>query len=377
MPNNTLPMPATQATTLPPTPHLMIPGPTPLPESVRLAMGRPGIGHRSPEFGQVLERVYPALQTVFGTTQPVFVFTASGTAAMEAAMVNTLNRGDAVLVLVCGVFSGRWATMATKLGMAVDTITVPPGEANTLTSLQHALANKPNHYKAVVLTHSETSTGVLNDIEPMLAAISGYGALSMVDAVTSMGATPFPVDTWGADLVMSGSQKGFMMPPGLSFLSVSQNAWAAYERCDYPGLYFDFGAYKKAQDAFSTPYTPATHLYMALDEALQIMLTEGMPNVWARHRGLRNTIRQGATQLGLELLVSDDHHASDAVTSIKAPTHMDVPTIRAGLKNTHGIVVANGQKELKDTIIRIGHLGYQTQREATMVLSALQQVLTP
>ncbi len=363
-------------TTLAPTPHLMIPGPTPLPEEVRLAMGKPGIGHRSSEFGKVLERVYPGLQTVFGTTQPVFVFTASGTAAMEAAMVNTLNRGDAILVLVCGVFSGRWATMGEKLGMQVDRVTIPTGHPNTQASLEEALANKPNHYKAVVITHSETSTGVLNDIQPMLAAINDYGALSMVDAVTSMGATPFPVDIWGADLVMSGSQKGFMMPPGLSFLSVSQKAWEAYERCDYPGLYFDFGAYKKAQDGFSTPYTPATHLYMALDEALKIMLDEGMPNVWARHRSLRDTIRQGATDLGLAVLVDDAQYASDAVTSVKAPEHMGIPAIRAGLKNDHGIIVANGQKDLKDKIFRIGHLGYQTQREATMVLSALKQVLS-
>lgn len=354
-------------------PHLMIPGPTPLPNGLREAMARPAIGHRSLEFTNVLERVYPNLQAVFQTKQPVFVFTASGTAAMEAAMVNTLNRGDKVLVLVCGVFSGRWATMGERLGMQVTRVTVQPGQANTLASLEDALSK--DTYKAVVLTHSETSTGVLNDIHPMLKLISQHGALSMVDGVTSVGASPLPIDKWGADLVISGSQKGFMMPPGLSFLSVSEKAWAAYEQCDYPGLYFDFGAYKKAQDAFTTPYTPATHLYMALDVALQMMLAEGVDNVIARHRTLRDQVRQGVKALGLELFVPDDAVASDAVTSVMPPAGKSVGDIRSGLKSRFGITVANGQKELKDKLFRIGHLGYQSERDVLTTLAALEAVL--
>jgi aspartate aminotransferase-like enzyme len=355
-------------------PHLMIPGPTPLPYAVREAMGKPGIGHRSPEFGEVLKRVYPNLQTIFQTGNPVFVFTASGTAAMEAAMVNTLNRSDKLLVLVCGVFSGRWATMGEKLGMDVTQVTVDAGQANTLESLETAL--KQNSYKGVVLTHSETSTGVLNDIQPMLKAIKAHGALSYVDAVTSLGASPLPIDDWGADLVISGSQKGFMMPPGLSFLSVSDNAWKAYEECDFPGLYFDFSAYKKAQDGFSTPYTPATHLYMALDVSLQMMGEEGIEQVTHRHRHLRDMIRNGIGELGLSPFVTSNDIASDAVTSVRPPSHISVPDIRKGLKERFGITVANGQKDLKDKIFRIGHLGYQSERDVLTTLAALKAVIS-
>lgn len=361
-----------------PSPHLMIPGPTPLPESVRAAMARPAIGHRSEAFYDILRRVFPNIKQVFQTQNPVFVYTASGTAAMEGAYMNTLNRGDRVLVMVCGVFSERWARMGRQLGLDVTEVTVDAGQPNTVESLKQALeqataAGTP--YQGVVVTHSETSTGVLNPVEEMLPLIHEHGALSYVDAVTSLGASPFNTDALKADLVFSGSQKGFMVPPGLSFLSVSERAMKAHEQVEYPGFYFNFANHKKYQDNFQTTCTPNTHVFMALDVALQLMLDEGIENVTARHRKLRDQLRQGCRDLGLKLVVEDDKYASDAVTSVYPPEGMTIADIRGGLKDGFNIVVANGQRELKDKLFRIGHLGFQTERDVLMVLSALKSVV--
>lgn len=360
-----------------PSPHLMIPGPTPLPESARAAMARPAIGHRSEAFYDVLKRVFPNIKQVFQTRNPVFVYTASGTAAMEGAYTNTLNRGDRVLVLCCGVFSERWARMGNMLGFDVTELSVEPGQPNTVASLKEALetaATKGTPYKAVVVTHSETSTGVLNPIEAMLPLIHEHGALSYVDAVTSLGASPFNTDELQADLVFSGSQKGFMTPPGLSFLAVSDRAMKAHESVEYPGFYFNFANHKKYQDNFQTTCTPNTHGFMALDEALQLMLAEGIDHVTARHRRMRNMIRDGVRELGMSLVVEDDQFASDAVTSVYPPEGLTVPEIRGRLKDQYNIIVANGQRHLKDKLFRIGHLGFQTERDVIMVFQAMKQI---
>lgn len=356
--------------------QLMIPGPTPLPDAVREAMARPAIGHRGGEFKKVLERVFPALQWVFQTRNDVFLITASGTAAMEAALINTLNAGDQILVLSCGVFSERWAETAELLGIRVTRQTVPYGQANSVEALRAALAaDTQKAYKAVVITHSETSTSVQNPLEEMAALIRAHGALSIVDAVTSLTASPLPVDAWGLDLVASGSQKGLMIPPGLSFLSVSARAWEAFARCERPGLYFNFKKYKKAQDDFTTPYTPATHLILALDVALKMLQEEGLQACQARHLAHRDAVRNAARQLGLRLLVEDDALASAAVTALFPPPGVDVDALRAGLKQRFGVIVANGQKDLKGKIFRIGHLGFQSERDIRMTLDALTAVL--
>ncbi len=354
--------------------HLMIPGPTPLPETVRQAMGRPAIGHRSAEFKEVIARVLPRLQWLFQTKNEVFVYTASATGAMEGAMTNTLERGDQILVLCCGVFSERWAEMAESLGIGADRLSVPYGAPNTVESLREALSGDKK-YKAVVITHSETSTGVLNPLGEMIPLVRDHGALSMVDAVTSMGAAPIPVDDWGIDLVVSGSQKGFMIPPGLAFLSVSDRAWEAHRQVAHPGYYFNFTKNKKAQAQFNTAYTPATHLILALDQALALMETEGLEAIHTRHARLRDMTRRGAKALGLELLVKDDPFASTAVTALVPPERLAIADIRAGLKKDFGLVVADGQKDLKGKIFRIGHLGYQSEREVLTTLAALESVL--
>ena len=353
---------------------LMIPGPTPLPEAVRQAMAHPAIGHRSPEFKAIMKRVLPGLQWAFQTRNEVLLYTASGTGAMEASLINTLNPGDKVLGLTCGVFSARWSEVARSLGLNVIEDTVPAGQANLPEQLKARLAAE-NDIKAVMLIHSETSTGVLNPIQDLVALVRDYGALSIVDTVTSLASAPCPVDDWGIDVAVSGSQKGFMIPPGLSFLSYSDKAWQAHQQVKNPGFYFNFTKTRKAQADFTTPYTPATHLIMALDVALQQMQAEGLEAVHTRHQKNRDAVRAGIQALGLQPLVGDDTYASWAATSVMPPDGLAVADIRAGLKQTFGIVVADGQKDLKGKIFRIGHLGHIHPRDVLTTMAALEQVL--
>ena len=359
-----------------PFPQLMIPGPTPLPDTVREALSRPGIGHRSPEFKEIVARVLPRLKTIFQTQHDVLMYTSSGTGAIEAAMVNTLNRGDTILVVSCGVFSSRWGDMAEKLGFHVQRLQAEAGQVNSIESLQQVLeADTQKQIKAVSIIHSETSTGALNDVEGLLKVIREHGALSIVDTVTGLTAAPFKFDDWGADLAISGSQKGFMIPPGLAFLAVGPRAWEAHERCKTPGFYFNFSRNKKAQDNDTTAYTPATHLIMGLDESLKLMEAEGIEAMNARHARMKQLMRDGVRELGLTPFVSKDEQASCAVTSVLPPSGLSVNDLRKRLKNDYGIMVADGQADLKGNIFRLGHLGYVTDRDVWMTLKCLSVIL--
>ncbi len=357
---------------------LMIPGPTPLPEPVREVMSRPAIGHRSAEFKDVLKRVFPNLQWIFGSKNQVFLYTASGTGAMEASMSNTLNPGDRVLALVNGVFSHRWAEIAKTLGLQVETLDVPPGEAHTPAMLQEYLeARLSTNYKAILLNHSETSTGVLSPIRELTAVSrkTHPDSLTIVDTITSLGATQFSLDDWDVDIAVSGSQKGFMLPPGLSFLALSDRAWKAHQQCHQPGYYFNFTRYQKSQLENTTPYTPATPQILGLDVALTLMQEEGLENIIQRHARLSRMTRAGVEALGLSLFVPDPALASPSVTSFLPPVGVTVDAIRAGLKKRFGIIIADGQKELKGKIMRIGHLGHVSEREVLATLSGLEAVL--
>ena len=357
---------------------LMIPGPTPLPEAVREVLSRPAIGHRSAEFKEVLKRVFPNLRWIFQCKNQVFLYTASGTGAMEAALSNTVNAGERILVLVNGVFSQRWAEIAKTLGIAVETLDVQPGEAHTPAMLREYLqANTGTDYKAIMLTHSETSTGVLNPVRELTAVCreSHPEALIIADTITSLGAAEFSLDAWDIDIAVSGSQKGFMLPPGLSFLALSDRAWQAHQHCKTPGYYFNFTRYQKAQLENTTPYTPATPQITGLDVALQLMMDEGLENMVRRHTQLRDMTRAGLKAMGLSLFVPQDQFASLSVTSFVPPGGLSVDAVRANLKKRFGIVIADGQKELKGKIMRIGHLGYVSPRDVLTTLSALEAVL--
>jgi len=352
---------------------LMIPGPTPVPESVLLAMAKHPIGHRSSEFSKVLEEVYTNLKYVFQTENDVFMFASSGTGAMDAAISNLVNEGDDVLSLVLGNFGNRWAKIAAGYGANVDKIEVEAGQVINPEDVRKKLQEK--NYKLVTLTHSETSTGAKNDVETICKIIKEAGSLSVVDGVTSVSAMDVKPDEWGIDVLVSGSQKGFMIPPGLAFLVANERAWKVHEECKHPSFYFSWDAHRKSVRENSTPYTAAVNLIFALQEALRMIKEEGLENIFARHKRLALGLRHSLRAMGLELLVKDDDNASYSITSVLPPEGISVPDIRSGLNKDFNIVVANGQNALKDKIFRMGTLGFVCDRDLLTAVSSLETVL--
>ena len=355
---------------------LMIPGPTPVPESVMLDIAKHPIGHRSSEFSSILEEVYENLKYVFQTKNDVFMFTSSGTGAMCAALENLINEGDKVLSLVIGNFGNRWAKIAESRGAKVEKIEVAAGEVIDPEILKLALSEDKNkEIKIVTLTHSETSTGAANDIKTLCSIIREHGAISVVDGVTSVCAMPCKPDEWGIDVLISGSQKGFMVPPGLAFLTANERAWKVYEQCKHPSFYFDWAAYKKSVQANSTPFTPAVNLIVGLNTALKMIKQEGIEKVNNRHKRHAMALRKALRAMNLKLLVPQDENASYAITSILPPEGISVPDIRKALKVDYDIVVANGQNQLKDKIFRMGTLGFVCDRDLIASVGALEAVL--
>ena len=355
---------------------LMIPGPTPVPESVLLEIAKHPIGHRSSEFSSILEEVYANLKYVFQTENDVFMFTASGTGAMCAALENLVNEGDKVLSLVIGNFGNRWAKIAESRGAKVEKIEVKAGEVIDPEVLRKRLKEDVNkEIKIVTLTHSETSTGAANDIKTLCSIIKEHGALSVVDGVTSVCAMPCKPDEWGIDVLVSGSQKGFMIPPGLAFLTANEKAWKVYEQCKHPSFYFDWAAHRKSVRANSTPFTPAVNLIAGLNVALKMIKEEGIDNMNARHKRHAMALRHALKAINLKLLVEKDENASHSITAILPPDGISVTDIRKAMQKDYDIVVANGQNELKDKIFRMGTLGYVCDRDLIAAVGALEAVL--
>ena len=354
---------------------LMIPGPTPVPESVLLEMAKHPIGHRSKEFSAILKEVYADLKWLFQTKNDVFIYTSSGTGAMEAALSNLVNVGDKVLCCVIGNFGARWASRAKSRGAEVIKLEVELGQVITPEMLKKALEENKD-VKIVTMTHSETSTGAKNDIEALCKIVKQTDSISVVDGVTSVGAMPVKMDEWGIDVLVSGSQKGFMIPPGLAFLAASDKAFAMHEKCQYPSFYFDWTAHRKNLADDTTPWTPAVNLVVTLHKALEMMKKEGLENIYARHEKIALTLRKAVKSIGLELFVKDDNNASYAITSILPPEGISVPDIRASFKKDFDIVVANGQKTLKDKIFRMGTLGFVCERDLLTAVASLEAVLT-
>lgn len=355
---------------------LMIPGPTPVPESVLLDMAKHPVGHRSSEFSKILSSVYADLKDIFKTKNDVIIYTASGTGAMEAALSNLINPGDKVLSLVIGNFGARWAKIAESLGADVDKIEVEPGNAINPADLKAKLdADLNKEIKIVTLTHNETATGVTNPLKELVKIINEHGAVSVVDGVTSLGAIECRMDEWGIDVLISGSQKGFMIPPGLSFLAASPKAWAMHEQCKHPSFYFNWTTNKKSVLDNSTAFTPAVNLIVALKTSLDMMKNEGIENIWARHKKIAKGLREAIKAIGLKLFVEDDSIASNAITAVLPPEGVTVPDIRKTLKDDYDIVVANGQNKLKDKIFRMGTLGFVSERDALTAIASLEASL--
>lgn len=353
---------------------LMIPGPTPVPESALIEMAKHPMAHRSKEFSNILKEVYKDLKYVFQTKNDVFLFTASGTGAMCAALENIVNEGDKVLCLVLGNFGARWAKIAESRGAEVIKLEVPLGEVIKPQMLEEAL-NKNKDIKIVTLTHSETSTGAANDVKTLCSIIKKHGALSVVDGITSLCAMEFKTDEWNIDVALSGSQKGFMIAPGLSFLTASEEAFKMHEQCKYPSFYFNWKEHKKSLAKDTTPFTPAVSLIGSLHTSLKMIKEEGIENVNKRHKKLSLALRAAIKTIGLKLFVEDDNNASYAITSILPPEGITVPDIRKTLKDDYDIIVANGQGSLENKIFRIGTLGFVCERDLIMAVGALEASL--
>jgi aspartate aminotransferase-like enzyme len=353
--------------------NLRIPGPTPCPPEVLAAMSRPMIDHRGPEFAALQQAILPRLKSAFQTTGDVLIVTASGTGGLECAVVNTLSPGDRVLAIIIGNFGERFAQIARVYGADVTTISYASGQAADPDQVARALAADPS-IRAVLVTHNETSTGVTNPLEQIAAAVRPSGALILVDAISSLTSLPVKTDAWGLDVVVSGSQKGWMVPPGLVFVSMSDRAWEAYAQSTMPKYYFDLRLYRDLVPRGQTPQTPAISLYFALDTALDLLEAEGWENIYGRHQACADLTRDGVKQLGLGLL-ADERYASNTVTAATMPPGVDVSRLRKELRERHGVVVAGGQGELSGKIIRIGHLGLVTEDDMRQTLDALEQAL--
>jgi aspartate aminotransferase-like enzyme len=354
---------------------LMIPGPTPVPETVLKAMARHPIGHRSGDFQAIVRRTTEQLQWLHQTKGHVLVITGSGTAAMEAAIVNTLSRGDKVLCGDNGKFGERWVKVAKAYGLNVEVIKAEWGKPLDPEAFRAALeADTAREIRGVILTHSETSTGVINDLQAIAGHVRAHGtALTIADCVTSLGACDVPMDAWGVDVVGSGSQKGYMMPPGLSFVALGERAWTAYERSDLPKFYLDLGKYRKAADDDSNPFTPAINLYFALEAALGMMQKEGLEAIFARHDRHRRATQAAMKAIGLPLYAAEGH-GSPAITAV-APEGIDAEALRKQVKERFDILLAGGQDHLKGKVFRIGHLGFVCDRDVLTAVAAIEATL--
>ncbi|MBW4521331.1 MAG: alanine--glyoxylate aminotransferase family protein [Scytolyngbya sp. HA4215-MV1] len=354
---------------------LMIPGPTPVPEQVLLALAKHPIGHRSGDFGKLMAEVTANLKWLHQTQNDVLILAASGTGAMEAGIINFLSPGDLVLVGCNGKFGDRWAEVSQAYGLTVEKITAEWGQALDPEQFRERLeADSQKQIKAVIITHSETSTGVMNDLETINRYVKAHGeALIIVDTVTSLGAYNVPMDAWGLDVVASGSQKGYMLPPGLGFVAVGPKAWEAYATAKLPRFYLDLGKYRKDAAKNTTPFTPPVNMFFALQVALRMMQAEGLENIFARHQRLTTATRAAIKALGLPLF-APDAAASPAITAV-APDRVDAEQIRSVMKKRYDIALAGGQDHLKGKIFRIGHLGFVGDRDLLAALAALEATL--
>jgi aspartate aminotransferase-like enzyme len=339
--------------------NLRIPGPTSLPDQVREAGARQMVNHRGPEFAALQNRIIARLKTFYRTSNDVLIVTAAGTGGLEASIVSFLSPGDNVLSVTTGVFGDRYAKIAAAYGANVTKVSSTEGTAADPARVREAIA-AGGPWTAVLLTHNETSTGITNPIEALAATVKAAApdALILVDAISGLAAVPFETDAWGLDVVVSGSQKAWMVAPGLTFVSVSKRAWDAAATAKMPKFYFDLAAHRTSAESGQTPWTPAVAVMFQLDVALEMMEQETLPLIWKRHAAVAAATRAGLTALGFRLL-ADPKHASDTVTAAWLPEDLDWKAFNGTLRKL-GLVVAGGQGTLKGKIFRIGHLGHVT-----------------
>jgi aspartate aminotransferase-like enzyme len=330
------------------------------------------IHHRTEDFRKAYRSCLADLKEVMGTSNDVLMFAASGTGAMDATVSNLFSRGDKVIVCVAGKFGERWAEIVKAYGLDAKVITEPYGSAVSAAQVEAALAAEPTA-KAVFVQASETSTGAAHDVKAMAAAVARTGAILVVDAITGLGTMPLDIDGWGLDVVIGGSQKAFMIPPGLAFLSVSPKAWKLTETATLPHFYFNLKKEKKSGDAGESSWTPATSLILALAEALKYVKELGMSNLIENAELLAKATRAAAERLGLELFSAASPGSS--VTAIKAPAGLDSGVIVKEFRNRFGAIIANGQGSMKGQIFRIAHLGYFDFSDLFAMVAGLEIIL--
>jgi len=354
--------------------YLLTPGPTPVPPEVLAALAEPVIHHRARDYRVIYERCLSRLREVYRTENDVLMFTTSGTGAFESAVANLTSPGDRQLVLSAGNFGERWSGMAKAFGSDLVHVRLGWGEIPEPEDLRSALA-EAGDVGVVYLTHSETSTGVVCDVQSLTAVAKEAGALVVVDAVSSLGAVPLEPDAWGIDVVVSGSQKALMSPPGLGFASVSPAALEAAAHATCPRYALDWERTRTAQAMLDAPFTPAIPIVRALDVALGLLLEEGLEAAFDRHARLGRACREGTKAMGLELFSPDDE-SSAVVTAVRAPEGVDATEIVSSLRDRFGITIANGQGELKGKIFRIGHIGWFDVFDIVTALAAVELVLS-
>lgn len=353
-------------------PYLLLPGPTPIPDRVARAMNRPMINHRGTEFKSIMEDVIAGIKKVYRTTANLLIYPASGTGGLEAAVVNFVSPGDKVLAISIGVFGDRFAAIAKTFGAEVEKLDFAWGSGADPELIKKRLSQDKDHeIKVVLITHNETSTGAYNDIKAIRDAMGDHPALLLVDAVSGLAAIELKMDEWKLDVVISGSQKAFMIPPGLCFLAFSDRAYKIYKENTNTRYYWDLAEGLKYQEKGQTPFTPPISLYFGLHEALQMMMEEGLDHVIARHKAYRDMVRASVKAMGLKLL-TEDKYASSAVTSVIAPENIGANAIRKMMHEEFNIILAGGQQSLDNVIFRIGHLGYVRELDLLSVLAALE-----
>ena len=354
--------------------HLMAPGPTPIPAEVLAEASVPIIHHRTPQFQAIFKAAHEGLQLFFRTKQPVMTFASVGTGAMESAVANLTSPGEKVLVASSGHFGNRWKDICQVFGVEAELYESEWGKAVDPQEVKKRL--KANPVKLVYTTLNETSTGVVNDVKALAQVAHEAGALLVVDAISGLGAVPCETDAWGMDLVLSGSQKGFMIPPGLAFVCAAPSAVEKSKSAKNPRYYFSYDkALKKITEGSmpDTPFTPAISLIIQLRKALEIIHQEGMEKVWARHAGLAKATRAGVEAMGLKLYAPTA--PSNALTAVESPEGIDSGLVNKTFRDTYGISIAGGQGKAKGKIFRIGHLGYVDGSDVILGVATLEMVM--
>jgi len=353
--------------------RLRLPGPVPVPERVRQAVAKPVLNHRGPEFRAIWTRCCSKLQPIFGTRQPVHILASSGTAAMEAALLNILSPGERLLIVENGQWGERFSTIGKALGATIDPIVVPWGEVVDPADIERRL--KQQAYRAVVLVHSESATGVLGDLATVGRIVRGTDALLVTDSVSGIAGMDMQQDAWGVDVVVSGSQKALMCPPGLSFISASEKAWAVIRRdSGMPRFYLDLRRARDAYDKGESTFTPAINLVAGLDASLDMIEEEGLPNVFARHARLSRGLKAGAAALGLKNFATAPMQ-TNTVACFHVPEGIDGSALIRRLHQKHRMVIAGARNRLQGKMIRIGTLGALSEADILADLMQLEDVL--